>query len=120
MSDSAAKTFEKPDEVRHFEGKGHIDVVTVAGRRIGRFVLEPGWRWSANVKPIAGTDSCQVFHLGYCVSGRMRITMDDGATVQIGAGDVAMIEPGHDAEVVGDEVCVIVDFGEVEQYAKRE
>ena len=110
--------FDSPDEVRPFEGKGQAEIVNVAGRPIGRQTFEPGWRWSVNIKPIAGTDSCQVNHLGYCISGRMRITMDDGAATEIGAGEVAAIPPGHDAEVLGDEPCVFVDFGAIEGYAK--
>ena len=72
------KNFDSPDEVRPFEGKGKADVVVVAGQTIGRGTFEPGWRWSENVKPIAGTDSCQVSHLGYVLSGRMRVFMNDG------------------------------------------
>jgi len=119
MADVEVKSFESPDEVRPFEGKGQAQVVNVAGRVIGRGTFEPGWRWSENVKPIAGTDSCQVSHLGYCVSGRMRIFMDDGASGECGPGDVIAIPPGHDAEVVGDEPCVFLDFGEFGDYAKR-
>jgi len=119
MAEVEVKRFEAPDEVRAFEGRGKSEVVHVGGKTVGRGVFEPGWRWSENVKPIAGTDSCQVSHLGYCVSGRMRIMMDGGSTAEIGAGDVAAIPPGHDAEVLGDEPCVLLDFGEIEGYAKR-
>jgi hypothetical protein len=94
-------------------------VAIVAGHPVARGVFEPGWKWSTNLKPIAGTDSCEVSHLGYCVSGRMRILMDDGGDYEIGPGEVAAIPPGHDAEVVGDEACVWVDFGEISEYAKR-
>jgi len=119
MASVEVKRFEAPDEVRAFEGLGKSEVVRVAGRTIGRGVFEPGWRWSENVKPIAGTDSCQVSHLGYCASGRMRIMMDGGAATEIGPGAVVAIPPGHDAEVLGDEDCVLIDFGEIDQYAKR-
>ena len=113
------KSFESPDETRPFEGKGKADVLQIGGQTVGRGVFEPGWRWSENVKPIAGTDSCQVSHLGYCLSGRMKIYMDDGSEFEVGPGEVAAIPPGHDAEVVGDEACVFVDFGEFGDYAKR-
>ena len=111
--------FDSPDEVRAFEGKGKADVVNVGGKVIGRGTFEPGWKWSENVKPIAGTDSCQTSHLGYCVSGRMRVYMDDGTEGEVGPGQVVAIPPGHDAEVVGDEACLFVDFGEFGDYAKR-
>ncbi len=119
MASVEIKTFESPDEVRQFQGNGHADVVEVGGRTVGRGVFEPGWKWSENVKPIAGTDSCQVSHLGYVISGRMRVVMDDGTDGEVGPGDVCAIPPGHDAEVVGDEPCVLVDFGEFGDYAKR-
>lgn len=114
-----AKSFDKPDETRRFEGKGWADVVTVADRPVGRGHFEPGWRWSTNVKPIAGTGSCQISHLGYCLAGRMRIHMDDGSEQDVTAGEVVAIPPGHDAEVLGQETCVILDFGEIAQYALR-
>jgi uncharacterized cupin superfamily protein len=119
MAAAEVKSFDSPDETRPFEGKGKADVVNVGGRTIGRGEFEPGWKWSENVKPIAGTDSCQVSHLGYCLQGRMRVTMDDGTEGEIGPGSVAAIPPGHDAEVVGDEPCIFVDFGEFGDYAKR-
>jgi hypothetical protein len=83
-----------------------------------RATFEPGWRWSECVKPIAGTPSCQVAHLGYMVQGRMRIKMDDGSEEEIGPGEVAMIPPGHDAWIVGNERCVIIDFQGGSVYAK--
>ena len=119
MAELEVKNFDSPDEVRPFEGKGQAEVVNVAGRNIGRGTFEPGWRWSENVKPIAQTDSCEVSHLGYVLSGRMKVTMDDGTTGEVGPGDVFALPPGHDAEIVGDEECVVVDFGEFGDYAKR-
>lgn len=118
MAEIEVKNFDSPDETRPFEGKGEAKVVEVGGRTIGRGTFEPGWKWSENVKPIAKTDSCEVSHLGYVLSGRMKVFMDDGSEAEIGAGDVVAIHPGHDAEVVGDEPCVMVDFGEIDQYAK--
>ena len=119
MAGVEVKTFESPDETRPFEGKGHVDVLSSAAKPVGRGVFEPGWKWSVNVKPIAGTDSCQVSHVGYCLSGAMTIYMDDGTTAEITAGQAVAIPPGHDAEVTGDEECVFVDFGEISEYAKR-
>ena len=112
------RSFEAPDETRQFQAHGHAEVLNVDGRTVVRSVFEPGWRWSDDIKPIAGTDSCQVRHFGYCVSGRMKIVMDDGAVSEMGPGDLVTIEPGHDAEVLGDEACVMVDFGDVTNYAK--
>ena len=119
MASIEVKNFDSPDETRPFEGKGEGYIVNIGGKAVGKAVFEPGWRWSENVKPIAGTDSCQVSHLGYCLSGRMKIYADDGSEAEIGAGDVFAIHPGHDAEVTGSEPCIALDFGEFGDYAKR-
>ncbi|MFY9580634.1 MAG: cupin domain-containing protein [Gaiellaceae bacterium] len=119
MAGIEVKNFDAPDETRPFEGKGEAQVVNMGGQMVGKGVFEPGWRWSENVKPIAGTESCQAPHLLYCISGKMKVAMDDGSEAEIGPGDVATIAPGHDAWIVGDETCVMVDFGGFAQYAKR-
>lgn len=113
------RNFDSPDEIRGFEGKGEAKVVHVAGHPVGHGTFEAGWRWSENVKPIAGTDSCQVAHFGYVLSGRMLVHMDDGQEIEINPGDVVSIPPGHDAEVPGPDPCVMIDFGEIGDYAKR-
>jgi len=84
--------------------------VTVGGATVGRLTLQPGWRWSESIKPIVGTDACQVHHLGVVLSGTMHILHDDGTEADVGAGDVYNIQPGHDAWVVGDEAVVGVEF----------
>ncbi|BCJ73129.1 cupin [Catellatospora sp. IY07-71] len=112
------KNFDRPDESREFAGKGRMDLVQVAGKTVGRAHFEPGWRWTVNIGPIVGADACETSHLGYCVSGTMRVTMKDGTVQDFTAGDLVAIQPGHDAEVVGDEPVVFVDFGEITEYAK--
>lgn len=119
MNKIEVKSFDKPDETRPFEGKGWADVVQVAGKAVARGHFEPGWRWSENVKPIVKTDLCEFSHLGYCLEGRMRIYMSDGSEIEITPGEVAAIAPGHDAEVIGNETCVFLDFGEIAEYALR-
>ena len=114
------KNVSAPQETRPFtDGKGKVDVVEVDGQTVLYATFEPGWRWSQNVKPIAGTDSCQANHVFYCISGRMHVTMDDGSEADISPGDVATIKPGHDAWVVGDEPCVTVDWGGSASYARQ-
>ncbi|MFG1780945.1 cupin domain-containing protein [Rhodococcus oryzae] len=120
MSGLVRKSFDSPEETRPFEdGKGKIDLVDLAGGAVGRGVFEPGWKWSDHVKPIAKTDSCQAAHVGYCVSGRMVVVMDDGERQEFGPGDVMIAPPGHDAWVVGDEACVLVDWQGFADYAKQ-
>ncbi len=86
MASIEIKNFDAPDETRPFEGNGRVELVSVGGREIGKGIFEPGWTWSANVKPIAETDSCEFAHLGYVISGRMRVMMDDGGEGEIGPG----------------------------------
>ena len=117
MGSLEKRNIESPDETRLFRAHGHADVVTLADFTIGRATYEPGWRWSQDVKPIAGTDSCQVRHTGVFVSGQMTVRHDDGTEVTYGPGDVFVIEPGHDAWVDGEEACVIFDTG-IAPYAK--
>jgi hypothetical protein len=115
------KRFDNPDEHREFEGNGGLDIVNVYGQTISRGTFQPGWKWSENVKPIAGTDLCQFTHLQFVISGRMRLTLADGTTAEVGPGDVVGIPPGHDAEVIGDEPAVTVDVAEFKDadFAKR-
>ena len=106
-------------ETRPFkDGKGQLEVVDTGTGMVGRAVFEPGWKWSEHVKPIAGTDSCQAPHMGYVLSGRMKIVMDDGREDEFGPGDVMIAGPGHDAWTVGDEPCIAVDWQGVADYAK--
>jgi quercetin dioxygenase-like cupin family protein len=114
------KSLDAPEETRPFEeGMGKLDLVNVESGPVGRGVFEPGWRWSKHVKPIAQTDSCQGPHMGYYLSGRMHVVMDDGQEMDFGPGDFAVIPPGHDAWTVGDESCVFIDWQGVADYAKR-
>ncbi|WP_327680220.1 cupin domain-containing protein [Kitasatospora sp. NBC_00458] len=109
-----------PEEVRPFEeGKGEVRLVNLDGGAVGRGVFEPGWRWSKHIRPLAGTDSCQAAHVGYVVSGRMTIVMDDGEQAEFGPGDFMVCPPGHDAWVVGDEPAVVLDWQGFGDYAKR-
>lgn len=117
MEAPTVKNLEAPDEIREFEN-GRLELVNVGGRMIGRAVFRPGWKWSAHVKPIAKTRSCEAPHFQYQVSGRMKIVMDDGTEFITKAGDVMNIPSGHDAWVLGDEPVVVVDFQGFVDYAK--
>lgn len=120
MGASEGKSFDSPDETREF-AKGKLDVVKVGGSTLGRYTLEPGWKWSESVKPIVGTDTCQQHHLGYVVSGRLKSVTDQGQEIEAGPGDAYEIEPGHDSWVVGDETWVGLEFQSkaAETYGKK-
>ena len=114
------KNFDTPDETRPFEAR-HGQARGHQHRRWSRWSshFEPGWQWSKHVKPIAGTESCQAPHTGYFVSGRMKVVMDDGEEMEYGPGDFATMAPGHDAWIVGDEPCVVIDWQGFSDYARR-
>lgn len=109
MSGIGAKSFETPDETVTFD-HGHVDVLRFGSVAIGRELLEPGWRWSVHVKPIAGTARCEFHHLSYLIEGRIGVEARDGEVREFAAGDVVDIAPGHDAWVVGEQPAVSIDF----------
>ena len=104
------RTFDSPDRRDSPFEKGTIEVVTLGGLTFQRESLEPGWRWSEHVKPVVNTSSCQKYHLKVILSGRQMIVMDDGTEAELGPGDIAVIPPGHDAWVVGDEPNVLLEL----------
>lgn len=114
---TTVKNFDSPEETRSID-KGNVEVLNLGGTQVMRATFQPGWKWSESVKPVAGTDTCQVAHLIYVNSGRMAIKMDDGSEVEVGPGDVAEIPPGHDAWIIGDEPFVGIDFQGGAGYAK--
>ncbi len=109
MAGVESKNLDSPDETRT-PNLAKIDVVTVGEATVGRATLQPGWRWSESIKPIVGTESCEVPHLGLLVSGRMHVVHNDGTEADLGPGDVYSIHAGHDAWVVGEEAAVGVEF----------
>jgi len=111
------RNFGDADEVREFPN-GRAEILNVGGGEVGRLVLEPGWRWSNDVKPIAGTESCEAPHFQYHVSGRLGIRMDDGTELIAGPGDITSLPSGHDGWVVGDEPVVVIDWYGATNFAK--
>jgi hypothetical protein len=110
--------FSSPDEVRRPE-RTTVELVKLAGGEIGRYTFQPGWKWSECIKPVVGTETCQVEHVGYVVSGTLHVEHEDGAKGDVGAGTVYRIAPGHDAWVAGDDPVVVVEFQGAASYAKR-
>ncbi|MCU1488614.1 MAG: cupin [Acidimicrobiaceae bacterium] len=109
------RSFATPDENREFP-RGHAEILKIGGGEVGRLVLEPGWKWSNDLKPIVGTESCEAPHFQFHVSGRLAIRMDDGTEFVAGAGDVTRLPAGHDAWVVGDEAVITVDWSGAGNY----
>ena len=111
------RRFSDATDVRRFP-HGHIEVVEMDDNVVGRMTYEPGWRWSADIKPVAGGEACQFHHLGFTVSGRLRVQMSDGAELETGPNEVFEFPPGHDAWVVGDEPWVAIDFEAMRTFGK--
>jgi hypothetical protein len=119
MAGVEKRDFDSPDESRTPD-KTRSDIVHLGGMAAARLTLEPGWSWVECVKPVAGTESCQHRHLGVVQSGRMRVTHDDGTVLELGPGEAYVIEPGHNAEVIGGEHFVGYEFEQkaAEEYAR--
>ena len=119
MAGVEARDFDAPHESRTPD-KTRVDVVHMGGTTAARYIFEPGWKWSECVKPVVGTESCQVRHVGVVQSGRLHVNHEDGSEGEVGPGDTYVIEPGHDAWVIGDERVIAFEFESraAEQYAK--
>ena len=118
MLEVILKRFDRPDETRNFE-KGKFELVNLGGMTIGRATYEPGWKWSVHVGRSLGQSSCSVEHVGMVVSGRATAAMDDGRIIEMKAGDVFYIAPGHDSWVIGDEPYVSLHFMGASDYASH-
>ena len=108
------RSLNEPDEVREAD-KARIEVMSIGGIDLLRITVQPGWRWSESIKPLAGTDTCQIAHVGYCVSGSLHIQMDDGSSAQLSAGEAFTCAAGHDAWVTSDEPAVFLEFSPAAQ-----
>lgn len=118
MAGLESKSFDTPDETRPFVDKGEGAVLMFGDGVVLKGRFEPGWKWSEHLAPIVETDRCESPHFLYVLSGRMHVQMNDGTEGDVGPNDVAKIEPGHDAWVVGEEACTVIDFGASAAYAK--
>ena len=109
MANLLSKSFDNPDETRAPD-KTTVQVVDLGTAKAARMTFQPGWRWSECIKPVAGTDSCQARHIGTGISGQLHVRHDDGSEAEVMPGSAYLIEPGHDAWVVGDEPFVGYEF----------
>lgn len=110
------KNLNSPDEMKKPFEKTKFETITIDGLIVQRETLEPGWKWSKCVKPVVKTESCQKYHVKFIISGRQKVVMDDGTEMELGPGDFAIIHPGHDAWVVGNEPNVLLELaGAVKQ-----
>ena len=118
MSKFVKKNLEKPDETRSFP-KGKVEVILFDGGSIAKATFQPGWRWTEVMPPIVKTDTCQATHNHVILSGTMHVRMNDGTETEFGPGDAGLVQPGHDAWVVGNEPVVMLDFNGMTHYAEQ-
>ena len=107
--------FQRPDAIRVID-HGRVELVNLGEASVGRQVLDPGWRWSLHVKPLAATEWCEFHHFGLVVAGRMHIEMSDGTVMEVGPDSVYEIPPGHDAWVVGDEPWIGIAWSGIRSF----
>jgi len=116
MPKAEFRDFSSPDETRDFE-KGKGDLIRIGNGVVGRLTLQPGWRWSKQVKPLVKTEWCEAPHFHYQLSGRLQVLMSDGSEYEAHAGQVHAVPQGHDAWVVGDEAVILIDWAGASNYA---
>ena len=103
------KNFQKPDETQT-PPNARVENIRMGDMTVSKQTYQPGWQWSKHIKPIVGTNSCQVHHFGVLISGRLGVRADDGQEIEFGPGDVADIPPGHDGWIIGNEPAVFYSF----------
>ena len=91
-------------------GGVRLEVVSAGAARVKRMIYPPGFKWSANMKPIVGTERCMHAHVGFLARGEIHIEYADGCIVEYRAPQVVAIDPGHDGWVVGREPVILIEF----------
>ena len=110
MASLEAKNFSTDADEVSTPNNARVETVNVLGQRVMKLTVQPGWKWSQDIKPVVGTDSCQAKHVGVIVEGIITCRHNDGSEITYSAGDAYAIEPGHDAWVVGDKKAVAYEF----------
>lgn len=112
------KNLNRPDELNEFP-RGRVEIVNLEERSVARIRLEPGWKWSEDVRPTAGTELCEVGHVQYVIRGRLALKTGDGQVTELEAGDLFEVGPGHEAWVIGNETFEAIDLTGMKGYAKK-
>jgi mannose-6-phosphate isomerase-like protein (cupin superfamily) len=109
MATIEKKSFNQPEQTKQI-GRVKVESITIGALNFARETAAPGWQWSKDVKPVAKTESCQVSHLLYVISGKLRVRTDDGKEMEFNPGDMGLIPPGHDGWTVGNEPLVWLEI----------
>jgi class 3 adenylate cyclase len=110
------KSLDMPDEERKLPNGG-VQIWELGDFVVGKVTFEPGWRWSKDVKPIAGTEWCEYHHLGLIIQGSVHFVTAEGLEMEVSEGCLYEVMPGHDAWTVGDIPAVQYDFAGMRTFA---
>jgi len=110
MASMIKKNFNKPDDTKQPSAKIKFETVELNGHTLSRVTCDSGWRWSVDLKPVFNTDSCQIDHFLYVLSGKMMVKSDDGQELEYESGDIAHIPPGHDGWDIANEPTVWLEI----------
>ena len=113
------KNLRRPDESVRLPGVEE-DLVHVGDEIVARVVQYPGWRWSTDMRSIAGGRWCETHHVGLTLSGHQGAELRDGTVLEFGPDDVYDIPPGHDGYTIGDEPAVMIEWSGARTWAGRD
>lgn len=103
------KNFSKPDSTQS-PPNVKVETIKIGEMTVIKQTYQPGWVWSKHMSPVAGTEFCQMHHMGVCISGKMHVKAVDGQEMEFGPDDVIDIPPGHDAWVLGGQPVILYSF----------
>jgi class 3 adenylate cyclase len=109
ISGVEVRDFHRPEAVVSYP-LSENQQVRLAGTVVSRIVLQPGWSWEEHARPMVGTTSCELYHRGVVLAGRLGVRTDAGEDLVIGPDHVFDISPGHVIWVEGDEELVMLDW----------
>ena len=97
MTSAEANEFTTQADEVMIPSNTRIEIESVGGQRVMKMIVQPGWKWSKDIKPMVGTKCCEAKHLGVIVDGSITCRHDDGSEVTYNAASAYSITPGHDA-----------------------
>ena len=86
MASVEAKDFATAADEVMTPSNARVEMVNVGGQRVMKLTAQPGWKWSTDIKPMVGTESCEAKHIGVIVEGAISCRHDDGTEVTYSAG----------------------------------
>ena len=110
------KNLGTPDATVRFPGATQ-EMVELGDLTVAHSVLEPGWRWSRDVRPTVGGEWCRARHIGTVLSGAFAVEFPDGTRTELRAGDVYDVPPGHDGYTLGETPCTLIEWAGIRAFS---